>query len=197
MQHEHEEDVMRRSRILAIGAVLIFSLHGAVWSADLTEGFSGLKWGTDIGETRNLIRVGSNADIDYYINPEVVHTIGDIRISQVIYGFFKQRLFAAYVHIENLKVFSRIKEALQTRYGVPKVVYNERGEPSIYRWKTEKIKIKLKVDSTGGKMKTAFYYIPLSGRVNEESEEAFRENKIRFLPIERGKTPKRLPLLEF
>ena len=46
-------------------------------------------------------------------------------------------------------------------------------------------------------MKVAFYYIPLSGQVNEEQEEKFRENTIKFLPIERDKTPKRLPLLEF
>ena len=188
---------MRRVRISAIGFVLFSLWHVPVWSADLTEGFSGLRWGTGIGETRNFIRVGSNADVDYYINPEVVHTLGDIPVSQVIYGFFKKRMFAVYAHIENLEAFSRIKEELQARYGFPKVVYNERGEPSTYRWKTGKIKIKLKVDPAGSKVKTAFYYIPLSGQVNEESDEAFRENEIKFLPIERGKTPKSLPLLEF
>ena len=138
-----------------------------------------------------------NAKVEYFINPEVVHTIGAISVSQVIYGFYDQRLFSAYAHMENIEVFSRMKEQLQAQYGVPKIVYSSSGRPSIYRWKSGEIKIKLKVDSSGDKMKAAFYYIPLSKLVNEDDEEAFRENKIKFLPIQRDKTPERLPLLQF
>jgi hypothetical protein len=187
---------MIAKRFLAIAGLLLL-LQAPVWAIDLTEGFSGIAWGTDIVETQNLIRVGSNADVEYYINPGVVHTIDDVNISQVIYGFYAQRLFAAYAYVEDLGAFNRMKEQLQAKYGIPKVVYSELGRPSIYRWKSGKIKIKLKVDSSESKMKAAFYYIPLSGRVNEDHEENFRENKIKFLPIERDKTPKRLPLLEF
>lgn len=187
---------MTMKRLIA-GTVLLFLLQTAVLSADLTQGFSGIKWGTDSGEVPNLIRVGSNANVEYYINPEVVHTIGDVNISKVLYGFYAQRLFAAYAHIENLEAYSRLKEQLQAQYGIPKIVYGEKGQPSVYRWKSGEIKIKLKVDSSGNKMKAAFYYTPLADRVNERHEEAFREGKIRFLPIERGKTPKQLPLLEF
>ena len=99
--------------------------------------------------------------------------------------------------MENIEAFSRMKEQLQAQYGIPKMVFSSQGRPSIYRWKNGEIKIKLKVDSSGDKMKAAFYYTPLSSLVNEDHEEAFRENKIKFLPIERDKTPERLPLLEF
>ena len=178
-------------------AGLILLLQTPALSADLAEGFSGIKWGTDIGEINNLIRVGSNAKVEYYINPEVVHTVGAVSVSQVIYGFYDQRLFSAYAHMENIEAFSQMKEQLQTQYGVPKIVYGSNGRPSIYRWKSGEIKIKLKVDSSGDKMKAAFYYIPLSSRVNEDHEETFRESKIKFLPIKRDKTPERLPLLQF
>ena len=86
---------MIAKRFLAIAGLLLL-LQTPVWAIDLTEGFSGIAWGTDIVETQNLIRVGSNADVEYYINPGVVHTIDDVNISQVIYGFYAQRLFAAY-----------------------------------------------------------------------------------------------------
>lgn len=187
---------MSLKRFTSIAAILLL-LQTSVWAADLTEGFAGIRWGTDIAETKNLLRVGSNANVEYYIDPKVVHTIGDVNISQVIYGFHARRLIAAYAHMENLEAFARMKEELQARYGIPKVVYDDQGRPAIYRWKSGKIKIKLKVDTSGRKMKAAFYYIPLSGQVNEDQDEKFRENKIKFLPIERGKTPKRLPLLEF
>ena len=181
--------------IILIGLIILLQIPAL--SVDLTEGFSGLKWGTDIGDIKNLIRVGSNAEVEYYINPDVVHTIGTVSVSQVIYGFYDHRLFSAYAHMENIEAFSHMKEQLQAQYGVPKIVYGSSGRPSIYRWKSGEIKIKLKVDSSGDKMKAAFYYIPLSSRVNEDNEEAFRESKIKFLPIKRDKTPERLPLLQF
>ena len=196
MRYHAERDIMITKRLLPIvGLLLLFQTSG--WAVDLEKGFSGIAWGTDIAETRNLIRVGSNADVEYYINPGVVHTIDEIKVSQVIYGFYNQRLFAAYATVENLVAFNRMKEQLQSEYGIPKIVYSDLGRPSIYRWKSGKVKIKLKVDSTETKMKAAFYYVPLSGRVNEDQEETFRENKIKFLPIERDKTPDRLPLLVF
>jgi hypothetical protein len=186
-----------RTTLYIILFSLFLLLQPTFLSADLTKGFSGIKWGTDIGEIKNLIRVGSNAKVEYYINPEVVHTIGAVSVSQVIYGFYDRRLFSAYAHMENIEAFSRMKEQLQAQYGIPKMVFSSQGRPSIYRWKNGEIKIKLKVDSSGDKMKAAFYYTPLSSLVNEDHEEAFRENKIKFLPIERDKTPERLPLLEF
>jgi hypothetical protein len=195
-----ERDTMRASRYLILVGILvglIFLQQPTALSANLSEGFSGIKWGTEIGEIKNLIRVGSNVDVEYYINPKVEHTIDGVSVSQVIYGFYDHRLFSAYVHMENIEAFSRMKEQLQALYGVPKIVYGSSGRPSIYRWKSGEIKIKLKVDSSGDKMKAAFYYTPLSNLVNEEHEEAFRESKIKFLPIQRDKTPERLPLLQF
>jgi hypothetical protein len=181
--------------IIPVGAVLL--LQSSVWAAHLTEGFSGVKWGTSIETLSNFKEVGSLGEIGYYVNPDVLHTIGGFEVPQVIYGFYAKRLFAVYAQIDSLEVYARIKNDLQSHYGIPKVVYGATGQPKVYRWKSGQIKIKLKTDDSLRKIKVAFYYTPLSDKVNEAGEEKYRESEIKFLPIERDKEPQRLPLLEF
>ncbi|MGW8186810.1 MAG: hypothetical protein ACWGNK_06075 [Desulfobacterales bacterium] len=181
--------------ILIFGAV--FLLPSSLWAAHLTEGFAGIKWGTPIEKLRSFKKIGSYGQIAYYVNPDVLHTIGGVEVPQVIYGFFAERLFAVYAQIDSLEVYARIKNDLQSHYGIPKMVYGSTGEPEIYRWKSGQIKIKLKTDDSLRKIKVGIYYTPLSDKVNEAGEEKYRESEIKFLPIERDKEPLRLPLLEF
>jgi hypothetical protein len=153
--------------IVLVGVVIL--LQSPLWAAHLTEGFSGIKWGTPIETLSNFKEV----------------------------GFYAKRLFAVYAQIDSLEVYARIKNELQSHYGIPKVVYGGTGQPEVYRWKSGQIKIKLKTDDSLRKIKVAVYYTPLSDKVNEAGEEKFRESEIKFLPIERDKEPLRLPLLEF
>ena len=181
--------------IVIFGAV--FLLQSPLWAANLTEGFSGTKWGTPIETLSNFKEVGSHGEIGYYVNPDVLHTIGGFEVPQVIYGFYAKRLFAVYAQIDSLEVYARIKNEFQSHYGIPKVAYGETGQPEVYRWKSGQIKIKLKTDDSLRKIKVAVYYSPLSDKVNEAGEEKYRESEFKFLPIERDKEPMRLPLLEF
>jgi hypothetical protein len=71
-----------------------------------------------------------------------------------------------------------VRSGLQSRFGIPKVVYGSQGQPSIYRWKSGQIKIKLKENEWTGKMKIAYYYSPLSDQVNEAREERYREKSV-------------------
>lgn len=183
-------------RLTAI-AVTVLLLQSPVWAAPLAEGFSGVKWGTSVEALGNFKEIRSRGEIGYYVNPDVLHTIGGFEVPQVIYGFYAKRLFAVYAQIESLEVYARIKNELQAHYGIPKVVYGATGQPEVYRWKRGQIKIKLKTDDSLRQIKVAVYYTPLSDKVNEADEEKYRESEIKFLPIERDKEPLRLPLLDF
>jgi hypothetical protein len=181
--------------IVMVGAV--FLLQSPLWAAHLTEGFSGIKWGTSVETLRHFKEVGSRGEIGYYVNPNVLHTIGGVEVPQVIYGFYAKHLFAVYAQIDSLEVYARIKNDLQSHYGIPNVAYGATGQPEVYRWKSGQIKIKLKSDDSLRKIKVAVYYTPLSDKVNEAGEEKYRESEFKFLPIERDKEPLRLPLLDF
>ena len=196
MTQMEEMKAMALKRLLvSVGAV--FLLQTPLWAANLTEGFSGIKWGTSVETLGHFKEISSHGEIGYYVNPDVLHTIGGFEVPQVIYGFFAERFFAVYAQIDSLEVYARIKNDLQSHYGIPKVVYGSTGQPEVYRWKSGQIKIKLKTDVSLRKIKVGIYYTPLSDKVNEEGEEKYRESEIKFLPIERDKEPLRLPLLDF
>ena len=187
----------RHRRTLVVCLILIVCFIESARADDWQEGFSDMRWGMSIEQVPNLVKIGSKDKVTYYANPDVIHTIGDIEVPNVIYGFYDGRFFAVYAQIDTLEVFAQMRSMLQDRYGLPRVNYGERGEPAIYRWKKNDLKIKLKTNEISFKMKLALYYAPLSDQINEALEEKHRESKIQFLPIERGKTPERIPLLNF
>jgi hypothetical protein len=64
-------------------------------------------------------------------------------------------------------VFERVKAHISEKFGTPKTILKMKTRQTIYRWKHQDIKIKLKLFEVEGKMKLAFYYAPLSSKLNE------------------------------
>jgi hypothetical protein len=157
----------------------------------------GIQWGTHISKLDHFVKTGSNGPVDYYINPEVVYVVDDVEFREVIFGFYSGRLFAVFVHIETLESFFKVRSYIQSKYGIPKMVMTGSGLPKTYRWKEEKIKVKLKSENRNEKMKLVFYYIPLSSRLNESQQQNIEEVGVRILPIDKGREIKRIPLLSF
>jgi len=183
---------------LLIAATLMIAFSGAPVRAEgFQEGFGGIPWGASVDAVAAMQKVGANEPVVYYVHPDRGFTFEGVEIRQVIYGFYQGRFFAAYLQIDTLEVFQQLKQKLQSRYGAPLVRYAAEGRPAVYRWKEDNLKIKLKVDGAGRKMKLALYYVPLTTKVNEESQERYQEQGLRFLPIRPDRTPEMLPLLEF
>jgi hypothetical protein len=85
-----------------------------------------------------------------------------------------------------------LKGELTTQYGDPKTTQTIKNEQQIFTWKQGNIKIKLKRNRTDGKMKIAFYYLPLSESVNEAQQEELQEKTWTLFPIEKGVKPENL-----
>jgi nitrate reductase beta subunit len=86
---------------------------------------------------------------------------------------------------------------MKSKYGIPEQTKQLKGEQTIYRWKYKDTKIKLKLNSSENTMKLAFYYTPLSKKVNEAQQEKFQKKSFKFFPIDKNKTPEFMPLLQF
>jgi hypothetical protein len=169
----------------------------STYAADLKDGFSGIKWGTDISDLNNFKKIGSSERVSYYLNPEKIHTIYKIDVPHVVFGFYNDQLFAVFAVIEKFEVYSKLKSELMAKFGNPETTLTAKNEQTIYKWKHKDIKIKLKLRGMDDKMKLAFYYTPLSNEVNESRVEEFPEKSYRFFPIEKNKKWERIPLLEF
>ena len=152
----------------------------------------GVKWGTDISVLKDFEKLWQKDNVSFYLKPGVNHTIYEIQVPGVVYGFYSGKFFAAYAKIDDPAVFSRLKSELTAQYGDPKITQTMKNEQRIFAWKEGNIKIKLKHYQQDGKMKLAFYYMPLSETVNETQQEALQEKTWTLFPIEKGKTPENL-----
>lgn len=166
---------------------------GNLNAGDIKDGFFDLAWKTNLSEIEGFRKISENSVASYFINPKRVYTIADIKIMDVVYGSFENQLFAVYLNIHTIEVFAQLRRYTNDKYGVPKTKILNMGQPNqqkIYQWKHQNAKIKLKIYQNKEAMKMAFYYTPISSRVNEARLEAFQEtHRKRFFPLD--KTQKR------
>jgi hypothetical protein len=162
-------------RLRQVIYILVFMLIGLeiLHAADLKDGFLGIQWGTSISELPDLVKVSEKNDVSYYRNQKKSYTVFDIETPSVVFGFYKDKFFAAYVQVESIQVFDRITDHLTQIFGSPKKILKVIEQQTIYRWKYEDTKIKLKLYEKEGKMKLSFYYTPLSVKVNEAQQAVF------------------------
>ena len=172
-QSSIQEDAMERFIQIIYGLVFLFISTGVLHGADLQEGFLGTNWGAHISELTGFSKVSQKGDVSYYGNPQKSYTIFGVDTANVIFGFFKDKFFAAYIAVESIKTFSRAKDHLTQKFGSPITILKTQNQQTISMWKQENIKIKLKLYEKEGKMKLAFYYGPLAAEVNEAQREVF------------------------
>jgi hypothetical protein len=170
---------------------------GSLNAADLNKGFFDIQWKTNLSRTAGFKKVGENLNVSYFISPERVFTINEIRISDVVYGSYVDQFFAVYINIDTIEVFAQLRRHMNRNYGVPKITKRMPAEQTIYQWKHETTKIKLKTYENRNNMKMAFYYTLLSRKVNESQQEAFYENFNRSsFPLDDRKMQKAMNLME-
>jgi len=184
---------------ISILTIVLFCLSAA-GAADIENGFMGRRWGTDISDHEGLTKLYAKKAVAYYINPNEVHTIIGIKVPNVVYGFHYGKLFAVYIGLDSIEAYSEILKYMKSEYGLPDKSNYMKNQLAVWKWKYKDVKIKLKTYEKTGKMKLAFYYMPLSNKLNEAQVaelEKFHEKSLHFFPTEKGETPEMIPLLRF
>ena len=177
---------MRKLKLVIYGLGFLFILTGVLHAAELNEIFLGVKWGTNISELPKFKKISGKDDVAYYQNPAKAYTVYEVENPSVIYGFYKGQFFATYIQVNTFTVFERVKEHISQKFGPPKTTLKMKARQTIYGWKHQDIKIKLKLFELEGKMKLAFYYKPLSNKLNAEQEGSFPTNTERVFTLDEG-----------
>ena len=177
---------MGKLKIVIYGLGFLFILTGVLHAAELNESFLGVKWGTNISELPKFKKISGKDDIAYYTNPAKVYTVFEVENPLVIYGFYKDQFFATYIQINSFSVFERVKDHISEKFGESKTKLKMKARQTIHKWKHQDIKIKLKLFELEGKMKLAFYYSPLSNKLNEEEQGSFPTNTERVFTLDEG-----------
>ena len=188
---------MRKSIYLIILISVFLLSSGSLYAADLKDGFFDIRWKTNLSQIAGFKKIRENLSVSYFTNPERVYTIGDVRISDVVYGCYADQFFAVYINIETIEVFSKLRRHMNQQYGLPEIIRAMPSEQTTYQWRNKRVKIKLKIYENRNNMKLAFYYAPLSRQVNEAQQEAFRENfKSPVFPMDERRMKNAIDLME-
>ncbi len=164
---------MEKLKQLIYGLVFMLISGGFLNADDLKDGFLGINWGTQISDLTDLNKVSQKGDVSYYRTSQKSYNIFGVDAANVIFGFDKGKFFAVYISVESIETFSRVKDHLTQKFGSPLTILNTKYQQTIFRWQHENTKIKLKLYEKQGKMKLAFYYVPLAGEVNALQREEF------------------------
>jgi hypothetical protein len=185
--------------IVTGGCILaaIFLAIGVTGAADLEAGFLGIQWASPAAHQEGLTRLYERKNVVYYIQPNIVHTINEIPVPNVVYGFYEHQFFAVYIKLESEEVFGKFRNYLKSQYGIPDKSFSMKTSETVYKWKQGEVKIKLKTNEENYRMKLGFYYLPLSQKVNEEQMEKIHSRSLQFFPIKKDEKPEIIPLLRF
>jgi hypothetical protein len=182
-----------------VGCILaaMFLAIGISDAADLNAGFLGIKWASPAAHQEGLNRLYERKNVVYYTQPNIVHTINEIPVPNVVYGFYEDQFFAVYIKLESEDVFGEFRNYLTSKYGNPDKRFSMKTSETVYKWNQDKVKIKLKTNEENYRMKLGFYYLPLSQKVNEEQMEEMHSRSLQFFPIKKDEKPEVVPLLRF
>ena len=168
-----------KKMVFVCGIVIVLVGQFAL-AADLNEGFSGLKWGTNVSAADNLSELSQKGNVRYYYRFNEIGLIYNIHVGRVFYGFYQDKFFAVQFRLNSRKDFDKIKEFLTADYGAPRAQF--RVNQTIYIWEYKNIKMKMKLNEKDGQQKLAYYYTPLSSKLNESRLEKNFEQYIKLVP---------------
>jgi len=186
---------MNLYRILfGIWLILIISTSAA--ALDLQQGMHGMPWASSVSQYSHLTRVSQSNQVDYYVNSKMIYQVVNQSVTDVFYGFYKDKFFAVYIKLRSRDQFDHLKLLFSKHYGKPTVEQNAAGQQVVYSWKDGDVKIKVKMKEDVGDIKLAVYYTPISAMLNEEYLEQTRLDTFDQTASQEDKAVKAAPLLD-
>lgn len=184
--------------IITLTVCCLVLIGGNIQAADLQQGLSGYKWGESVKNYPGLKKAGEKGVITYYSKPGEVYTIGDVSVENVVYGFYKDKLFGIYLNIDSADIYDQLFAHMKEEYGLPDYKTTAENQP-VYKWKEFDVTVKLKLNQISQKMKLAFYYAPISREANKSNqEEEFDDGEFfHFSTPEKDQAPEKIILFNF
>lgn len=172
---------MQKLLYLTLGLLLSQATMPA-GAADIHEGFSGIRWGTALSAVAGLEQISREGDLSYHQRPREVYRMPNVYAGPVIYGFFQDRFFAVYFNLPEGEAFEQARKSLTGQYGEPRAQL--RMDRTILIWQSGEITLKLKRYEKTGRAKLAYYYRPLSQRLNQRRLDQDFEKSFKLAPAD-------------
>lgn len=125
-----------------------------VWQAPETIraegpiGFRGLRFGRDIATIPGMVPAYREGAAAYYRRPADNLDLGELRLSDLLYGFHKGKFFTVVMRAPSAADFTPLRQAYAVKYGPPRAVPATLEEDLIWSW--PKAQIALSLDAADG-----------------------------------------------
>lgn len=97
-------------------------------------GFRGIKWGQEAKSVRGLKFDYKDDGLEHHRRKTDQMMIGDADLSGIVYTFYTGRLVRVMITIRSVHDAVKVKAVLAARYGPPKKLKPEHGEPQKWEW---------------------------------------------------------------
>jgi hypothetical protein len=185
---------MTHTKIFA--GICLCLLVGATASAmDIQEGMHGMQWSRPASEFEHLKKVRESGPVAYYVNANTLYQVADQTVPAVVYGFYENRFFAAYIKLGSALQFNNLKRHFSGKYGPPKTAHRSASKLTVLRWSVADVNVKLKMNETGQDVKMAVYYLPLAREIDRDRLESIDPGLYRAEPPAGEKGGETVPLL--
>jgi hypothetical protein len=139
---------------IVVIALAVCVLTGGTALARQADGFAGTAFGTPLAALPSFMTLKTDGPLTYAVNLNEGYRL-DGHAPVVVYGFLQGRLFAAYVRLDGLISREAMAKRLSAQLGKPSVVQEDGVE--VLRWRTKKLKVKLKYHAATGSLKLGSY----------------------------------------
>ncbi len=97
-------------------------------------GFRGLRFGRERPSVPGLTQAYQEGAAVYYRRRGDNLELGEMRLSDILYGFYNDRFFTVVMRAENAEDFEALRQAYQTKYGPPRAIPGTLEEELVWSW---------------------------------------------------------------
>jgi len=112
-------------------------------------GFRGLRFGRDISGIPGLTQAYREGAAAYYRRPGDSLELGDLRLTDILYGFFRGKLFAVVMRVGEGGDFEALRRAYVAKYGPPRAIAATLEEELVWSWPEAQIALSRDVEAGG------------------------------------------------
>lgn len=143
---------------LCLASVLVCTFFGCGSpAASEPEEFRGLRWGAEASSVSGLSQIAGEGNLAVYEKSDDRLQMGEVRLNQVIYGFYKGRFYMGMIYFPAVG-FKRIEEILTRQLGHPAKPDNT---PSRLIWDGDSVSVLLSVGDNSDQGRLVYIYKPI------------------------------------
>lgn len=143
---------------LCLASVLVCTFFGCGSpAASQPDDFRGILWAAEASSVSGLSQIAGEGNLALYEKSDDRLQMGEVRLEQVIYGFYKGRFYMGMVYFPAVG-FKRIEEMLTRQLGQPAKPDNT---PSRLIWDGDNVSVLLTLGDSSDQGRLVYIYKPI------------------------------------